>query len=43
MRALAAYREEIGARDVAVRWQWEGLGTLTGKRVLEIGAGRAMC
>lgn len=39
LRALAAYRAEIGAKDVALRWQREGLGTLTGRRVLEIGAG----
>lgn len=39
MRSLAEYRAATGEREEAVRVQWEWLGDLTGKRVLEIGCG----
>lgn len=39
MRSLAEYRAATGERDEAVRVQWEWLGDLAGKRVLEIGCG----
>lgn len=39
MRSLAEYRAAVGERDEAVRLQWEWLGDLAGKRVLEIGCG----
>lgn len=38
-RSLAEYRAATGERDEAVRVQWEWLGELAGKRVLEIGCG----